>query len=137
MEHPIDFWIPNKKEDELEEIRDNKDREQWALIVGSMAATISSISLIPQFMKTIVTNETSGLSMYRFILATVTCSLWMLYGILVRNPTVWVTQVVATAIFGTIAFYIMNNHYGWTDAPEKLKKHIHRNSMFIHDITPA
>ena len=136
MEHPIDFWNPQRRENEIKEIRNSKTRDEWALIIGSLAATVSSVSLVPQFMKTILTNETSGLSMYRFILATVTCSLWMIYGLLVRNPTVWVTQMVSTAIFGIIAFYIVNNEYNFTDVPERFKEKIKSRNGNIKDITP-
>ena len=77
----------------------------WINLVGSIAATLTTLAFFPQAIKTIRTRDTSGLSlsMYTLLLSGVT--LWLAYGVIigswpliVSNAVVLLPQSVVMAI---------------------------------------
>jgi MtN3 and saliva related transmembrane protein len=70
-------------------------------IIGFMAAFATTISFLPQAVKTIQTKDTSGISLYMYAIFTTGTFLWLIYGIL--SPSVPVAAANAvTFIFASI-----------------------------------
>jgi MtN3 and saliva related transmembrane protein len=77
----------------------------WIDLVGTLAATLTTIAYFPQAVKTIRTRDTSGLSISMYALLLCGVTMWMIYGIILgswplilANAIVLVPQSVVMAI---------------------------------------
>jgi len=70
-------------------------------IIGFMAAFGTTISFLPQAVKTIKTKDTSGISLSMYSLFTAGTFFWLLYGILSPSLPVAVANFI-TLIFASI-----------------------------------
>ena len=50
-------------------------------LIGYIAATLTTISFLPQTMRTIRTKDTSGLSLVMYSLFTIGILFWLIYGV--------------------------------------------------------
>jgi MtN3 and saliva related transmembrane protein len=70
-------------------------------IIGFIAAFGTTISFLPQALKTIQTKDTSAISLYMYALFTAGTLLWFIYGILSHSVPVIMCNLV-TFIFASI-----------------------------------
>lgn len=77
----------------------------WITIMGFAAAFCTTASFLPQAVKTIKTKDTSGISLYMYILFTTGTVLWMLFGIFSHNMPVTVANVITTFFAAVILYY--------------------------------
>ena len=64
--------------------------------IGLGAAFCTTISFLPQAIRTIKTKDTSGISLYMYFLFTFGTFLWLAYGLLTHNLPVTVANAVLT-----------------------------------------
>lgn len=73
-------------------------------VIGFFAAFCTTISFLPQAVKTIKTKDTSGISLGMYILFTLGVFSWLVYGVLVKdNPIIianTITFILASIILG-------------------------------------
>jgi len=72
-------------------------------ITGLTAAFCTTISFLPQAIKTIKTKDTSGISLFMYFLFTLGTFLWLVYGIMDNNLPVMIANAI-TLIFACIIF---------------------------------
>ena len=70
-------------------------------IIGFLAAFGTTVSFLPQAVKTIQTKDTSGISLPMYILFTTGTLLWLIYGIMSGSMPVAVANAI-TLIFASI-----------------------------------
>jgi MtN3 and saliva related transmembrane protein len=70
-------------------------------IIGLMAAFGTTVSFLPQAVKTIQTKDTSGISLSMYTLFTIGTLLWLIYGIMSHSLPVTIANAV-TFIFASI-----------------------------------
>lgn len=70
-------------------------------IIGLVAAFLTTISFLPQVIKTIKTKDTSSISLLMYSLFTSGVFLWMIYGILLENIVITSANLI-TLIFAGI-----------------------------------
>jgi len=70
-------------------------------IIGYMAAFGTTVSFLPQAIKTIQTKDTSGISLYMYMLFTAGTFLWLIYGLMSHSLPVAVANVI-TFVFASI-----------------------------------
>jgi MtN3 and saliva related transmembrane protein len=70
-------------------------------IIGYMAAFGTTISFLPQAIKTIQTKDTSGISLPMYALFTAGTLLWLIYGIMSGSLPVAIANAI-TLIFASI-----------------------------------
>ncbi len=70
-------------------------------IIGYLAAFGTTVSFIPQAVKTIQTKDTSGISLLMYSFFTAGTLLWMMYGIMADSWPVAIANTI-TLIFATI-----------------------------------
>ncbi|MBE7445922.1 MAG: SemiSWEET transporter [Planctomycetia bacterium] len=84
----------------------------WS-IVGTIAAICTTVGFIPQIIRGIKTKELSDVSPIMLTLLLVGCSLWLIYGIHLKNPIIALangfTLSFVVAIFLLRAMYKRNN----------------------------
>ncbi|MDP3130024.1 MAG: SemiSWEET transporter [Bacillota bacterium] len=69
--------------------------------IGYVAAILTTVSFVPQAYKTIKTKDTSGISLWMYLLFTVGILLWFTYGVSLNNPAIYLSNGV-TAVFSSI-----------------------------------
>ncbi|HIH36781.1 MAG TPA: hypothetical protein HA232_02600 [Methanocellales archaeon] len=72
-------------------------------IVGLIAATCTTISFVPQVIRTIKTKHTKDLSLAMYSIFTTGIVLWLVYGILVKDLPI----IIANAITLLFTFTIL------------------------------
>ena len=63
-------------------------------LVGYIAAFLTTISFLPQAIKTIKTRDTSGISLWMYSLFVVGVASWLAYGILLNNPIIIIANII-------------------------------------------
>ena len=71
--------VQKRTEDQFSPNMQSKNKAFWIGVVGTIAATISAVSLLPQVRDTMVTKDVNGLSLGTIILILVTSILWLTY----------------------------------------------------------
>jgi MtN3 and saliva related transmembrane protein len=70
--------------------------------LGYLAGTLTVVSFIPQVYKTWKTKETKDLSFGAFALLVTACSLWAIYGIIIDDWSVILTNTGMVLLVGSI-----------------------------------
>jgi MtN3 and saliva related transmembrane protein len=73
----------------------------FVAIIGFLAAFGTTVSFLPQAVKTIQTKDTSGISLPMYILFTTGTLLWLIYGVMAGSMPVTVANAI-TFIFASI-----------------------------------
>lgn len=63
-------------------------------IVGYIGAFLTTISFLPQAIRTIKTRDTSGISLVMYVLFSVGVAFWLSYGILLANPVIIIANSI-------------------------------------------
>ncbi|MEO7532146.1 MAG: SemiSWEET transporter [Sediminibacterium sp.] len=71
------------------------------ILVGLAAAICTTISFLPQAIKTIQTKNTSGISLFMYSLFAFGTMLWLLFGLFTRNIPIVAANAV-TLVFSII-----------------------------------
>jgi MtN3 and saliva related transmembrane protein len=74
-------------------------------IIGTIAAVLTTVSFVPQVVKVLRERQTAGISLGMYALFTIGVTLWMIYGLLIHSPPVWlangITLVLASVVLAT------------------------------------
>ena len=73
-------------------------------MIGFVAAICTTISFLPQVIKSWKTKETKDLSLPMCVLLTTGILLWLVYGILRDDPPVIAANVVSAVLTGSLLF---------------------------------
>lgn len=72
---------------------------EWA---GYLAATLTTLSFVPQAVKTIRSRDTSGLSLGMYVVFTFGVAMWLVYGIALHSIPMILANVVTFLLSATI-----------------------------------
>ncbi len=75
-------------------------------IIGNIAAILTTISFLPQVIKTIKTKDTDSLSFPMYLMFVTGVTLWLIYGLLNNQMPIIVGNLV-TLIFSGIILFLM------------------------------
>lgn len=70
--------------------------------IGFLAATLTTISFVPQAVHILRTRETGGISLVMYILFTAGIAAWLAYGVLIASVPVILANLVTIVLAGTI-----------------------------------
>ena len=73
----------------------------YSAIIGYLAAIGTTISFLPQAIKTIRTKNTSGISLYMYALFTTGTLFWLIYGLMIGSLPVTIANAI-TLVFASI-----------------------------------
>ncbi len=77
---------------------------ETSFILGNIAAILTSVSFLPQAIKTIKTKDTSGISLSMYIIFVSGVSMWLTYGIMIQSLPIIIGNVVTIFFSGTILY---------------------------------
>jgi MtN3 and saliva related transmembrane protein len=75
------------------------------VIIGYVAALLTTVSFIPQAIKTIRTKNTQGISLAMYLMFSVGVFCWLIYGIATKNMPVLLANGVTLCFALVILFY--------------------------------
>lgn len=73
-------------------------------VIGFIAATCTTISFLPQVVKSWKTRETKDLSLPMCALLTAGIAMWLVYGILRSDPPVIIANIISGLFTGSLLF---------------------------------
>ncbi|MGQ0827402.1 MAG: SemiSWEET transporter [Bacteroidota bacterium] len=73
-------------------------------IIGSVAATCTTVSFIPQVLKILKTHNTEGVSLKMYIVFTIGVICWLTYGILLNEWPIILSNSATLVLAGIILF---------------------------------
>lgn len=78
--------------------------------IGLLAATITTSCWLPQIYRTLTTKDTTGISLWSYVILTVGSILWLVYGIMISNiPTI---AANVTTLFCILIMVVSKLRYG-------------------------
>lgn len=80
---------------------------EWITLLGLGAATCTTISVLPQAIKTIKTKHTKDLSLSMYTILTIGVFLWFLYGIFIKDLPVILANAITFIFTATILILII------------------------------
>jgi MtN3 and saliva related transmembrane protein len=98
--HPITF---------IQRLRYNGENMNYNLILGFVAATLTTIAFAPQAIKVYKTKRTEDISILMYISFVSGVVLWMLYGFLVGDLAVLICNVVTFMLASPVLFFVVRN----------------------------
>jgi len=79
--------------------------------VGYLAATLTTVSFLPQAILTLKTRDTEALSLGMYGLFTSGVALWLIYGIFLSNPAIIAANAVTLLLASTILVVKIYNNW--------------------------
>lgn len=74
-------------------------------VIGLSAAFGTTVSFLPQAVKTIQTKNTSGISLYMYALFTLGTLLWLIYGLMSHSLPVTIANAITFVFASVILIY--------------------------------
>jgi len=74
-------------------------------IIGLLAATLTTISFLPQVIKTWKTKSTKDISLGMFLMFATGVLLWLIYGTLIKDIPLIVANAVTLCLTSTILWF--------------------------------
>lgn len=71
-------------------------------LIGYMAATLTTVSFVPQALHSFRTKDVSGVSMSMYSIFTLGIALWLVYGLLISAWPIVIANVITLALAGMI-----------------------------------
>lgn len=78
-------------------------------IIGYIAAFLTTISFLPQVIKTLKTKDTTGISLLMYFIFTSGVFLWLIYGILLKNIVITSANLLTLVLAGMILLLKLRN----------------------------
>ena len=79
------------------------------MVIGLIAGALTTSSFVPQVMQTIKTRQTKDLSLGMYLALTAGVFLWLVYGIILNSPPVYLTNGI-TLLLATIILFLKIKH---------------------------
>lgn len=67
-------------------------------LIGAVAATLTTVSFVPQALKTFRTRDVSGISLGMYSLFAAGVALWLAYGVLLRDWPIIIANAITLAL---------------------------------------
>lgn len=80
-------------------------------LVGYLAATLTTLSFLPQAILTLKTRDTESLSLGMYSLFTSGVLLWLIYGVYLLNPAIIIANAITFLLASMILFFKIYNTF--------------------------
>ena len=81
-------------------------------LIGNLAACLTTISFLPQAIKTIKSRDTRQLSLPMYVMFVAGVALWIVYGFLVKSMPIIVGNVITLMLAGSILTVKIKTTFG-------------------------
>ena len=76
----------------------------WETFIGILAGTLTTISVLPQVIKSWKTKKTNDISTLMYVLLTTGIILWIIYGVLTNDLPITLANSVTLILVSSILF---------------------------------
>lgn len=77
--------------------------------LGAVAGTLTTVSFVPQVVKTLRSKSTRDISLSMWLLFTTGVACWIVYGIAIGSASVTITNVITLILAGTVLTIKLRN----------------------------
>ena len=77
----------------------------WILLIGLVAAISTTISFVPQVIKTIKTRATKDISFLMYAILTTGLLLWLIYGIIIKDIPIILANAISFSLAITVLIF--------------------------------
>lgn len=81
-------------------------------LVGNLAACLTTISFLPQAIKTIKSRDTQQLSLPMYLMFVAGVALWIVYGLYVKSTPIIVGNIITFLLAGSILMVKLKSTFG-------------------------
>lgn len=74
-------------------------------LTGYLAAALTSLSFIPQVLKTLQTRDTRAISLGMYLMFTAGVALWLIYGVLIQAWPIILANALTLALASTVLWH--------------------------------
>lgn len=78
-------------------------------VIGYIAALFTTISFLPQAVKTIKSRNTEGISLLMYIFLVAGIGFWIIYGIAINNHTIIISNSITFVLAGLVLITKIRN----------------------------
>lgn len=78
-------------------------------LIGYLAATLTTLSFVPQAIKTIRTRDTEGISVMMYLGFTIGIAFWIAYGVIRQDPVIIIANALTFMLALPILLIALNN----------------------------
>lgn len=75
------------------------------MIIGAIAACLTTFSFVPQVLKVIKTKDTSGISLLMYLMSCLGIFLWMVHGLMIKDSALFYANLVTLILALIILVY--------------------------------
>lgn len=75
------------------------------MIIGAIAACLTTFSFVPQVLKVIKTKDTSGISLLMYLMSCLGIFLWMVHGLMIKDSALFYANLVTFILALIILVY--------------------------------
>ena len=75
------------------------------MIIGAIAACLTTFSFVPQVIKVIKTKDTSGISLLMYLMSCLGIFLWMVHGLMIKDSALFYANLVTFILALIILVY--------------------------------
>jgi MtN3 and saliva related transmembrane protein len=79
--------------------------------IGYLSAFLTSVSFLPQAIKTIKTKNTEGISLLMYLLFVIGVIGWTIYGFLIENNVIIIANIFTTIVASMVLFVKIYNTF--------------------------
>ena len=81
------------------------------IIISTIAATLTTVSFLPQAVKVLITRQTEALSFWMYLLFTIGVSFWLIYGLLILSYPLIIANIITFILSVIILIIKIINFY--------------------------
>lgn len=81
------------------------------IIISTIAATLTTVSFLPQAVKVLITRQTEALSFWMYLLFTIGVSFWLIYGLLILSYPLIIANIITFILSIIILIIKIINFY--------------------------
>ena len=75
------------------------------MVIGAIAACLTTFSFVPQVIKVIKTKDTSGISLLMYLMSCLGIFLWMVHGLMIKDSALFYANLVTFILALIILVY--------------------------------
>ena len=75
------------------------------MIIGAIAACLTTFSFVPQVVKVIKTKDTSGISLLMYLMSCLGIFLWMVHGLMIKDSALFYANLVTFVLALIVLVY--------------------------------
>ena len=75
------------------------------MVIGAIAACLTTFSFVPQVVKVIKTKDTSGISLLMYLMSCLGIFLWMVHGLMIKDSALFYANLVTFILALIILVY--------------------------------